>query len=86
METVKKCIGCSEPINPLRLKALPKTHTCVDCSTTGAKKAISAQFGTKDNTWNDVVFLEPEEYERYKKISNLSSKFDTIEDEEEEEL
>jgi len=86
METVRKCIGCSEYINPLRLKALPKTHTCVNCSTTGAKKAINAQFGTKDDTWNEVVFLEPDEYEKYKKISNLSSEFDTIEDEEEDDI
>jgi|TARA_A100001391_G_C4916280_1_gene237859 hypothetical protein len=29
-----KCIKCSKEINPLRLKALPETKTCVNCSTT----------------------------------------------------
>lgn len=29
-----KCIKCTEEINPLRLKALPETKTCVSCSST----------------------------------------------------
>ena len=28
------CIKCNEEINPLRLKALPGTKTCVSCSDT----------------------------------------------------
>ena len=28
-----KCIKCYENINPLRIKALPETKTCVNCST-----------------------------------------------------
>lgn len=28
------CIKCQNKINPLRLKALPGTSTCVSCSTT----------------------------------------------------
>ena len=31
-----KCCKCTEEINPLRLKALPDTKTCVKCSTTNA--------------------------------------------------
>ena len=29
-----KCIKCTEEINPLRIKALPGTKTCVKCSST----------------------------------------------------
>lgn len=29
-----ECIKCFETINPLRLKALPGTKTCVKCSST----------------------------------------------------
>ena len=29
-----KCIKCFEVINPLRVKALPNTKTCVKCSDT----------------------------------------------------
>ena len=28
------CIKCNETINPLRIKALPGTKTCVNCSST----------------------------------------------------
>ena len=31
-----KCSKCTEEINPLRLKALPDTKVCVNCSTTNA--------------------------------------------------
>ena len=31
-----KCCKCTKEINPLRLKALPNTRTCVKCSTTSA--------------------------------------------------
>ena len=29
-----KCSKCSDEINPLRIKALPETKACVNCSTT----------------------------------------------------
>ena len=29
-----KCIKCNDTINPLRVKALPGTKTCVSCSST----------------------------------------------------
>lgn len=63
------CVHCKQPINPLRIKALPGTKTCVECSTTGAKRGVTTMFGSKDNTWTDVVFMEPDQFEKYKKIS-----------------
>jgi hypothetical protein len=57
----RKCIKCQEIINPLRIKALPKTMTCVDCSTVGIKKGISVMLGEKDHTWNDMMIMEPDE-------------------------
>jgi len=32
---IMKCIKCYEDINPLRIKALPDTKTCVKCSSVG---------------------------------------------------
>ena len=63
------CIHCKEPINPLRIKAIPGTKTCVGCSTTGAKRGVTTMFGNKDHTWTDVVFMEPEQYEKYETVS-----------------
>jgi len=59
----RKCIKCQEVINPLRIKALPKTMTCVDCSTVGIKKGVSVMLGEKDHTWNDMMIMEPDEVE-----------------------
>jgi hypothetical protein len=77
------CIHCKEEINPLRLKALPTAKTCVECSTTGPKKGIVATFGEKDHTWNDVVFLEDDQYEKYLKTQK-KVKFDSIENDNDE--
>jgi len=77
------CIHCKQEINPLRLKALPTTRTCVECSTTGPKRGVVATFGEKDHTWNDVVFLDDNQYDKYLKSQKKAS-FDKIPDGEEE--
>jgi RNA polymerase subunit RPABC4/transcription elongation factor Spt4 len=59
----KICVKCNEVIHPLRVKALPQTLTCVNCSTVGAKKGMPVTFGEKDHTWNDMMIIEPGEYE-----------------------
>jgi hypothetical protein len=76
----RKCIKCREEINPLRLKALPNTKTCVDCSTVGAKKGIGMVYGEKDHTWNDMIIIEADEADRIERIKpskNIS--FDKVE-------
>lgn len=73
------CIHCREEINPLRLKALPGTKTCVNCSTTGAKKGVIVTLGEKDHTCNEVMFLEDDQYEKYLKAQK-KARFDKIED------
>ena len=61
------CVKCKQEINPLRIKALPTAKTCVECSTTGAKRGIPVLHGNvdKDDTWVDMVFMEADEYENY---------------------
>jgi hypothetical protein len=73
------CIKCKEEINPLRIKALPTAKTCVDCSTTGAKKGVPMMFGEKDHTWTDMVIMEPEEFDRFEKATKQKASFDKIE-------
>ena len=41
----KICVKCNKPIHPMRLKALPGTKTCVECSTTGAKRGVPVILG-----------------------------------------
>jgi RNA polymerase-binding transcription factor DksA len=64
-----KCIHCREIINPLRIKALPGAKTCVNCSTTGAKRGVSMMFGDKDDTWTDVVFMEEDTYKKHEQLT-----------------
>ena len=74
----RKCIKCREEINPLRLKALPTAKTCVDCSTTGAKRGVPMMFGEKDHTWTDMVIMEPEEFDKFEKLNNQKPTFETL--------
>ena len=74
----RKCIKCREAINPLRLKALPTAKTCVECSTTGAKRGVPMMYGEKDHTWTDMVIMEPEEFDRFEKLNNQKPSFDIL--------
>lgn len=53
-----KCIKCKEDINPLRIKILPNTKTCVECSCTskvGGHTIISGK-----NTYSEIQIVDPE--------------------------
>jgi hypothetical protein len=65
------CIQCSEPINPLRLKALPSAKTCVKCSTTervGCHVVISGK-----NTYSEVQIVDRETSARLYQMQSRSS-------------
>ena len=72
------CIKCKEVIHPLRVKALPNTKTCVDCSTTGAKRGVPMMFGEKDHTWTDMVIMEADEFDKFEKASKQKATFDNL--------
>jgi hypothetical protein len=67
MVMAKYCKGCGEQIHPKRVEILPNTTTCVSCSNTGMKRGVTVLNGDveKDDTWVDIVFMEPEDYEHY---------------------
>lgn len=66
---IKYCKGCGEQIHPKRVEILPNTTTCVSCSNTGMKRGVTVLNGDveKDDTWVDIVFMEPEDYAQYMK-------------------
>ena len=51
-----KCIKCKENMPELRLSKFGY-KVCVNCSTTGAYKAVSTVNGTGDHTWNDIQIV-----------------------------
>ena len=59
-----KCIKCKSTINRQRIKALPNTKVCVNCSTTNAYRAVSTVNGTGDHTWNDIQIVTAEQAEQ----------------------
>jgi hypothetical protein len=78
MNEERKCLKCREAINPLRLKALPTARTCVECSTTGAKRGVPMMYGEKDHTYTDIVIMDPEEFDRFEKLNKQKVTFDTL--------
>jgi hypothetical protein len=78
MNEERKCLKCREVINPLRLKALPTARTCVECSTTGAKRGVPMMYGEKDHTYTDIVIMDPEEFDRFEKLNKQKVTFDTL--------
>ena len=73
-----KCVKCREVINPLRIKALPNTKTCVECSTTGAKRGMPIMFGDKDNTWVDIVLMDEDEFVKFEQAKKKKPLFDNL--------
>ena len=59
------CNGCDNPIPVGRLKALPGTKVCVNCSTAGRKKAVTIVGGNKEDTFNDIVIMDDKDYQEY---------------------
>ena len=65
-----KCIKCSKPIPKGRIKALPGTKTCVDCSMVKAKKAIINNYGEGDHNYQETIIVDDETYQQIQKIEN----------------
>ena len=65
---MRKCNVCGEEIHPKRLEILPNAVACVSCSTTGKKAGVSVVLGEGDHTYNEIVIMEPEEFEQYKEL------------------
>ena len=71
-----ECIKCKENMPELRLTKFGY-KVCVNCSTTGAYKAVTTVNGSGDNTWNDIQIMTAEQAEKYQKESKLKAKFDS---------
>jgi len=67
------CIACGEDMPELRLTKFGY-KVCVNCSTTGAYKAVSTTNGNGDHTWNDIQIMTPEQYKTYENTEKLNIK------------
>tara|TARA_Y100000389_G_scaffold143155_1_gene141309 strand:- start:2122 stop:2349 length:228 start_codon:yes stop_codon:yes gene_type:complete len=57
---IKFCKGCYKKIPLMRIKALPNTLTCVDCSDVNMKSCVTVLKGNvdRDDTWVDIIFID----------------------------
>ena len=79
METTVRYCKCGVQIPAARLKILPNTHTCVNCSDVQTKKPVIVQRGEGDHTYTETVVLEHDDYVQYveeenKRIKELQGK------------
>ncbi len=58
-----KCIKCREDMPELRLTKFGY-KVCVNCSTTGAYKAVSTINGSGDHTWNDIQIMTSDQADK----------------------
>ena len=59
---MKKCRKCGEEIPEARLKALPNTETCVNCS--GVQKKAGFPMVTGKTEYTDLQIVDRSTYER----------------------
>ena len=64
------CIKCGDVIPEGRLKALPTTKTCVNCSGVQKKGVVTIMKGEGDHTWIETIHLEHEDYKAYIEAEN----------------
>ena len=65
-----KCIKCGAEIPEGRIKALPGTKTCVNCSGAKMKGVITVMKGEGDHTWIETIHLDHDDYQRYQEQNN----------------
>ena len=89
MNMTKYCKKCNEEIHPKRVEILPNVTTCVKCSDTKAKRSITVQLGEGDHTYNELIIMDADEYQKLEPYINpramTAPVLDEIDEEEEEE-
>lgn len=93
METnnmARYCKKCGDEIHPKRVEILPNVSTCVKCSDTKPKRSITVQLGEGDHTYNELIIMDADEYQKLEPYINPRVAppvvVDEIEVEEEEEI
>ena len=83
-ELIKYC-KCGVQIPEARLKILPNTHTCVNCSDVQTKKPVIVQRGKGDHTYTETVIMEHDDYVKYQQMEAVFTgvPFEDVNDEEE---
>jgi acetate kinase len=57
-----ECVVCNKEIHPGRLKALPNTKTCVECS--NIEKVAGFRIISGKNTYHEIQLVSQEMYKK----------------------
>lgn len=79
------CRKCGEEIHPKRVEILPNVLTCVKCSDTKPKRSITVQLGEGDHTYNELIIMDADEYQKLEPYINPRVAPPVVVDEVEEE-
>lgn len=61
---------CGNEIHPLRLKVLPNTTTCVECSKTDKLVGVPIAIGNKgEEIYTDLNIMTQESYKNFSRLS-----------------
>ena len=64
----KLCIKCDAEIPSQRVKMLPNTKVCVQCSTASPHTGMVVSYGEGDHTWTEIVVMDEEQQKEYDKL------------------
>lgn len=70
----RNCSECGKDIHSKRLKILPLTKTCVNCSSAGRKRGVSVQLGEGDHTYNEIVIMDETQFRNYLELEQAHRK------------
>lgn len=61
-----KCITCKGDMPKLRLDKFGYKH-CINCSTEKPKKGVSFSLGVGEDTWDETIIMEEDQFRSYYK-------------------
>lgn len=64
----KLCIKCDAEIPSQRIKMLPNTKVCVQCSSSSPHTGVVVTYGEGDHTWTEIVVMDEEQQSQYDKL------------------
>ncbi len=64
----KLCIKCDAKIPSQRIKMLPNTKVCVQCSSSSPHTGVVVTYGEGDHTWTEMVVMDEEQQSQYDKL------------------
>lgn len=67
---IRNCDACGEEIPLGRLKAIPTTRRCIKCSNVKPKRPVILTLGEGEDTFNETIFLESDDYDKYMEVEN----------------